>query len=84
MDIDIQLQVADKELDEFPEESTTNSECTCSPTRQLLTVRKETLIQLDVPATLSVPLPKGSLIQPSVPVPLLLTLQLQPDLQALV
>ena len=98
MDIDVQLQVTDKELEEFPEESTTNSWDTRSPTRQLLTVGKETLVQLSdsitvgkktliqlgVPATLLVPLPKGSLIQPSVPVPPLLTLQPQPELQALI
>ena len=101
MDLDIQLQVTDKELEEFPEENTTNSttnrQDTHSPTRQLLVLGKETLVQLSeppvleketliqsgVPGTPSVTRPKGSLIQPSVPVPPLLTLQPQPDLQAL-
>ena len=98
MDLDIQLQVTDKELEEFPEEDTTNGQDTRSCIRQLLVLGKETLIQLreplvlgketliqsGVPGTPSVTQPKGSLIQPSVPVPLLLTLQPQPDLQALV
>ena len=116
MDLDVQLQVTDKELEEFPEENTTHSTTnrwdTHSPTRQLLVLRKETLVQPSEPlvlgketliqpskpsvlgketliqlGVLDTPLvtqPKGSLIQPSVPVPLLLTLQPQPDLQALV
>ena len=102
MDLDIQLHVTDKELEEFPEENTTNSTTNRwdirSPTGQPLTSRKETLIQsseplvlgketliqLGVPVTLSVTQPKGSLIQPSVLVPPLLTLQPQPDLQTLV
>ena len=104
MDIDIQLQVTDKELEEFPEEyptnDTTNSptdQCdTHSPARQFLVLGKETLIQLSIPLTYgkqtliqlsapstpSVTLPKQSLVQPRVP--LLLTLQPQPDLPALV
>ena len=104
MDIDIQLQVTDKELEEFPEEYPTNNttngptdQCdTHSPARQFPVLRKETHIQLSVPPTyrkqtlihLSVPstpsvmLPKQSLIQPRVP--LLLTLQPQPNLSALV
>ena len=53
MDLDIQLQVTDQELKEFPQENTTNSTTnrwdTHSPTRQLLVLRKETLIQPSEP-----------------------------------
>ena len=59
MDIDIQLQVTDQELEEFPEEYPTNDttngpndQCdTRSPTRQFLVLGKETLIQPSVPLT---------------------------------
>ena len=82
--MDIKLQVTEKELKEFPEESTTNINQkvdTHPPKRQLLatqSVRKETLIQ----PSASIPLYKESLIQPSDPTPLL-SLNIQPDLRAL-
>ena len=112
MDINIQVEVTDKELEEFPEEypiDTTNSpadQCnthllaiiTRSPAEQFLILGKQTLFQLSVhptygkqtliypsvPSTLSVILPKQSLIQPRAPPPSLLTLQPQPNLLALV
>ena len=72
--MDIQLQVTDKELDEFPEESTTftniqamKSQDTHPPTRQLLATQ---------------PVGKESLNQSSDPIPLLLSLHIQPDLWA--
>ena len=71
MNIDIQLQVTDRELEEFPEEYPTNDTTndptdqvdTCSPTRQFPVLRKETLIQLSVPLTYG----KQTLVQPSAP-----------------
>ena len=71
MDIDIQLQVTDQELKEFPEEyptnDTTNSPTdqhdTCSPVKQFLVLEKETLVQLSVPPTYG----KQTLIHLSVP-----------------
>ena len=42
MDLDVQLQVTDQELEEVPEEDTTNRWDTRSPTRQPLVCGKET------------------------------------------
>ena len=63
MDLDVQLQITDQELEEFPEEDTTNRWDTHSPTRQLLVLRKETLIQLSEPLVCG----KETLIQSSEP-----------------
>ena len=70
MDIDIQLQVTDKELMEFPEEYPTDTtksptdQCdTHSPAVQFLVLEKETHIQPSVHQTYG----KQTLIYPSVP-----------------
>ena len=104
MDIDIQLQVTDRVLKEFPEYPT---HTTSSPTDQTdtrlpaeqfpvlkeqtliqpsvhLTYGKQTLVHPRVPSTQSMIILKQSLVQPRAPPPLLLTLQSQPNLLALV
>ena len=71
MDPEIQLQVTDKELEEFPEENTTNDTTNSptnkqdirSPARQFLVLRKGTLIQSSEPLVYG----KQTLIQSSAP-----------------